>query len=307
MNVKQENLTLEPGKTIEYVEGEILTAQFSKWGIYGKLKIKNQAYNYSLKDLGFSKNIIVGLDLIIENGFCRTNKKEEIVITDGKFGRASIKLKLERYYDVNKKQKKTITGIVKLIDNSNYDTILEIEQFIPPYKIEKCTVLPKDKERFKKNIDGYTGKIVRILGQLKETYLIVESIDILPENHFWYKFVEIRDHHPDKIDSFSQIITQQMEVVDNLYESFRKITFNLWKDVSKSSLITLKKLLFSKIFSGELKPPYNVLISDNEIKNYFNKMIDFCENSDFIKSNFEDPEDFILYLKNFYPDYKIKF
>ena len=150
------------------------------------------------------------------------------------------------------------------------------------------------------------GKIVRILVQLKETDLIVESFDILPENHFWYKFVEIRDHNPDKIESFSQIITQQMELVDNLYESFRKITFNFWKDVSKSSLITLKELLYSKIFSGELKPPYNVLISENEIKNYFNTMIKFCESSDFIKNNFEEPENFILYLKNFYPDYKTK-
>ncbi len=307
MSAKQEDLILEPGKAIEYIEGEILTVRFSKWGIYGNLKIKNQVYNYSLKDLGFSKNIIVGLDLIIENGFCIRNKKEEIVITDGKFGKANIKLKLKRYYNVNEKQKRTLTGIVKLIDNKNYDTILEIEQFIFPYHTERCIVLSQDKERLKKKTDGSVGKIVRILGQLKETDLIVESFDILPENHFWHKFVEIRDYHPDRIDSFSQIITQQMELVDNLYESFRKITFNFWKDVSKSSLITLKELLYSKIFSGELKPPYNVLISDNEIKNYFNTMIDFCENSDFIKNNFEEPEDFILYLKNFYPDYRIKF
>ena len=306
MSTEQENLNLEPGKAIEYIEGEILTVKISKWGIYGKLKIKNQVYNYSLKDLGFSKNIIVGLDLIIENGFCIRNKKEEIVITDGKFGKANIKLKLRRYYNVGEKQKKTLTGIVKLIDNNNYDTILEIEQFIPPYHTKRCVVLLQDKERLKKKIDGNIGKIVRITGQLKETELIVESFDILPENHFWYKFVEIRDHHPDKIDSFSQIITQQMELVDNLYESFRKITFNFWKDVSKSSLIILKELLYSKIFSGELKSPYNVLISDNEIKNYSNTMINFCENSDFIKNNFEEPENFIFYLKNFYPDYKIK-
>lgn len=307
MSVKQENLILEPGKAIEYIEGDILTTKLSKWGIYGKIKIKNQEYNYSLKDLGFSKDIIIGLDLIIENGFCRRNKKEEIVITDGKFGKANIKLKLERYYKVNEDQKKTITGIVKIIDNNNYDTILEIEQFIPPYHTERCIVLSKDKERLKKNIDRNTGKIARIFGQLKETNLVMESIDILPENHFWYKFVEIRDHHPDKIDSFSQIITQQIKLVDSLYESFRKTTFNFWKDVSKSSLVTIKELLYSKIFSGELKSPYNVLISDNEIKNYFNTLINFCENSGFGKNNFEEPEDFILYLKNFYPDYKIKF
>ena len=306
MSFKQENLILEPSKAIEYIEGEILTVRSSKWGVYGKLKIQNLEYNYSLKDLDFSKNIIIGLDLIIKNGFCIRNKKEEIVITDGKFGKANIKLKLDRYYNVNKEQKRTITGMVKLIDNNNYDIVLEIEQFIPPYHMERCIVLSKDKEKLKKNIDGNTDRIVRMFGQFKETDLIVESIDILPENHFWYKFVEIRDHHPEKIDSFSQIITQQIEIVDNLYESFRKITLNFWKDVSKSSLISLRELLFSKIFSGEIKPPYNVLISNNEIKNYFNTMVNFYENSDFIKNNFEEPEDFILYLKNFYPDYKIK-
>ncbi len=306
MSANQENLILEPGKTIEYIEGEILTVQFSKWGIYGKLGIKNQVHNYSLKDLDISKNVIIGLNLIIEKGFCIKNKKEEIVITDGKFGKANIKLRLKTYYNVNEKKKRILTGIVKLIDNSNNNTILEIEQFIPPYQTERCIVLTQDKERLEKNINGNMGKVVRIIGQMKETNFLVESIDILPENHFWHKFVEIRDFHHDKIDNFSQIITQQMEVVDNLYESFRKITFNFWKDVSKSSLVTLKELLYSKIFTGELKTPYNILISENEIKNYFNAMIDFCDNSDFIKSSFNEPEEFILYLKNFYPNYKIK-
>ncbi|MFW9852024.1 MAG: hypothetical protein ACFFDS_03725, partial [Candidatus Thorarchaeota archaeon] len=260
MNINKENVILEPGKTIEYIEGEILTVRISKWGIFGKLKIKNQVYNYSIKDLEFSKNIIIGLDLIIEKGFCIKNKKEEIVITDGKFGKANIKFNLNRYYNEIAKQKSTLTGIVKLIYNYDNDIVLEIERFIPPYHSERCVVLSKDKERLKKKFEGGVGKIVRILGQLKETFFIVETFDILPENHFWYKFVEIRDHHPDKIDNFSQIITQQMELIDNLYESFRKITFNFWKDVSKSSLVNLKELLYSKIFSEELKTPYNILI-----------------------------------------------
>jgi len=306
MSTNQNNLVLEPGKTIEYIEGEILTVKFSKWGIYGKLKIKNQIFNYSLKDLDFSKKVIVGLDLIIEKGFCIKNKKDEIVITDGKFGKANIKLKLERYYDIREKQRKILTGIVRQIDKANNNIIFEIEQFIPPYHIERCIILSTNEETLEKIIDANKNKISRIKGHLNETGFQVESIEILPENHFWYKFVETRDHHPDKIDNFSQIITQQMEVVDSLYESFRKFIFNFWKDVSKSSLITLKELLYSKIFLGELKPPYNILITDNDIKNYFNTMLDFCTNSDFIKNTFEEPEDFILYLKNFYPNYRFQ-
>ena len=57
----RKNSVLEPGKTIEYLQGEILTIQLTQWGILGKIKNEEGVYNYRLKDPELKKKLILGI------------------------------------------------------------------------------------------------------------------------------------------------------------------------------------------------------------------------------------------------------
>jgi hypothetical protein len=96
-----------------------------------------------------------------------------------------------------------------------------------------------------------------------------------------------------------------MKIVDSFYESFKDILFNIGKDVSKTSLVALRDLLHSKIFKGELSFPYNILIPEYRIMEYFNQMIDFCRDYIYTNKNLTNPEGILLLIRNFYPEYKL--
>jgi hypothetical protein len=298
---------LEPGKTINYLEGEILSIQYSQWGIYGKIKSANSVYNYKLKKLESSKEVIVGLDLVIINGFCVKNKKEELVVTDGKFGKVNLRLNMSRYFKKQHEDVKVITGTIRAINENNQSILLEVEQFLPISKTRNCILTTIDKENFdmiRKQKNQIINKIGRIEGNEKDAEFIIETIEILPENHFWYKFSNITNNDLKDMSSLTRVISNIIETVDSFYEEFKNILFNIGKDVSKTSLIELKNLLYSKVLEGELKQPYNMLIPENEIQSYFESMIKYCRDLIYSKGEFNDSNDLLVHLKYFYPSYK---
>ncbi len=304
----QQSLYLEPGKTIESLEGEIVSVHFSQWGTYGKVKVEGEIYNYKLKNSELAKSIIVGLDLIIKNGFCIRNKKGEIVVTEGKFGSASTVFKIDRYYKKKQGKMETITGLVISTDEKFDETILGIELFLPPNRKIQCSITTQRIEEAKKTskLNQITnGSIISIEGEETNTDFSVKSVNILSENHFWYIFLNTRENPKKHVSSLFQIMNNQMKIVDSFYESFKDILFNIGKDVSKTSLVALRDLLHSKIFRGELIFPYNILIPEYRIKDYFNQMIDFCRDYIYANKNLTSPEGILLLIRNFYPKYKL--
>ena len=304
----QQSLYLEPGKTIDSLEGEIVSVHFSQWGTYGKIKVESKIYNYKLKNSEFAKSIIVGLDLIIKNGFCIKNKKGEIVVTEGKFGSANTVFKLDRYYKSKQERMETITGILMTTDEKSDEFVLGIELFLPPNKKIQCSISTQriGEARKTPKVNQLTkGSIIRIEGEETNTGFCLKSVDILPENHFWYVFLNTRENPQKHVSSLFQIINNQMNMVDSFYESFKDILFNIGKDVSKTSLVALRDLLHSKIFKGELFFPYNILIPEYRIKEYFEQMIDFCRDYIYANKNLTSPEGILLLIRNFYPEYKL--
>jgi len=307
-NVRQ-SLILEPGKTIESLEGEIISVHFSQWGIYGKVKVQDTVFNYKLKNSESAKNVVVGLDLIIRNGFCIRNKKGEIVVTEGKFGSASTTFKIDRFYSKNQIEEGIMTGVIKSIDETLENKILEIELFLPPCKVLKCIVAEngnKETKRIKNATKITKGSIVKLRGEEKHGDFYAKSLDVIPENHFWYIFLNIKEGSHEQISSFYPIMNSQMEIVDSIYDIFKDILFNIGKEVSKTALVSLRDLLHSKIFNGELAFPYNVLISENQIREYFNQMVDFCREYIYANKNLNSPEKILLLIRNYYPEYRIK-
>jgi len=309
MNSKNEQQLhgLEPGKTVSYLKGEILSVQYSQWGIYGKVKSENIVYNYKLKKLDNFKEVIVGLDLVIDNGFCIKNKKEELVVTDGKFGKVSLKFNLSRYFKKDREKIKLLTGIIRSINDNEMSIIIKIEQFLPISKSRNCILTIHDKENFdviRKQKNLIVNKIGRIEGKERDSEFIIENIEILPENHFWYRFSNILNDQLKNISSLSRIISNKIELVDSFYEEFKDILFNIGKDVSKTSLIELRNLLYSKVFKGELRYPYNILIPEYEIRFYFKSMVEYCRDLIYSNGAFNDARDLLVHLHFFYPSYK---
>jgi hypothetical protein len=306
--IVQQSLLLEPGKTIESLEGEILSVHFSQWGTYGKVKVDNKNFNYKLKNSDTTNNIVVGLDLIIKNGFCIRNKKGDLVVTEGKFGSANAKFRIKRYYKKRQDEEDIVTGVIKSIKERLENVILEVELFLPPHKEIRC-IIGKNNIKETEVVQNFNqiikGSVVRIEGEKKDTHFHVESIEILPKNHFWYIFLSVKKDSQEQISSLYQIMNNQIEIVNSFYETFKDILFNIGKDVSKTTLVSLRDLLHSKIFNGELVFPYNILISEDEIKRYFNKMIEFCRDYIYANKNLNGPEDILLLIRNFYPEYKI--
>ncbi len=304
----QQSFYLEPGKTIDSLEGEIVSVHFSQWGTYGKVKVENKIHNYKLKNSEFAKNIIVGLDLIIKNGFCIRNKKGEIVVTEGKFGSASTVFKIDRYFKKKLGKMETITGLVISTDDKFDETVLGIELFLPPNKEIQCSITTQkigDAKKTLKVNQLTKGSIIKIEGEETNTDFCVKSVDVLPKNHFWYIFLNTRENPHKHVSCLFQIMNNQMKIVDSFYESFKDILFNIGKDVSKTSLVALRDLLHSKIFKGELFFPHNILIPEHRIKEYFNQMIDFCRDYIYANKNFTSPEGILLLIRNFYPEYKL--
>ena len=303
----RKNSVLEPGKTIEYLQGEILTIQLTQWGILGKIKTEEGVYNYRLKDPELKKKLILGMDLVIENGFCITNKEEEIVATEGKFGKVDTIINLNRYSSLKSKDNSIITGKIKRkIENEN-NLELVLETLIPHFSDMSCTIKNEHKE-FQHIVSRYNEEeLIKVSGNLERDVIIAEELVILPQNHFWYRFLNLIQNEPEDILEFAHIISEQIDIIGNYYEMFKDLLLNMGKEISKNTLVELRSIIETKVLGGEQKFPFNLLISKSEIVEYLDKMHNFCRNMLHGTNTFKEPEDILVLIEHYYTNYKIKF
>lgn len=304
----KQSFVLEPGKKIDYINGEILSIKLSQWGITGKIDVNSGIYNYKLKDPDMIRNISVGLDLAIYNGFCFKNKKGEIIITDGKFGSTNILVQLSRFFSLTDKQKTRVTCIIKSINNTSGNVILEVELLfpnekhlqiiIPDHEIDSWTNIIEKKENLIENI-----VTLDIIYKNKQYFL--DALKILPENHFLYKFVKMKGGISETIPCFTLIISNQIRLIENYYEILKDMFLGTGKDISKNSLLELRELLYSKVLDGNLKFPYNILIQKEDIEKYLDSLIAFFKNLITSETNYIKPEDFLIILRFYFPSFSI--
>ncbi len=299
----------QPGKTITHLEGEILSVKISKWGTHGKLSTKFGTYDYKLKDSSsLANNVLVGLKLTINNGYCFKNKQDELVVSDGKFGDIKTEIDMDQFYSFTEKDI-IITGKITMIDQQDEISILKLELLFPPHKYQEIRI-SSNVSNFDINSikiqDLTAGKIIKIKGVGSYKELEIEDIELLPKNHFLNMVAEIESGNLETFTAFNHIILNQIQHVKNFHDSFKNILINMGKEVSKSLLTELKEVLQNKIFDGNVKFPYNTLIPHADIGDYFSSMLTFLRNiinSDEASSN---PEDLVTILKFYYPEYSCK-
>ncbi len=299
---------LFPGKTIEYIEGEILSIKLSQWGVIGQLRTDFGTYDYKLKEPEMAKRILVGMKLEISNGFCIKSKSNKIVITDGKFGKINVGIRIGDYYHTEKNIDMLLTGNVKKLNQIGGNLEVELELSYPAQVIRKFSI-PLQKEEndinFAQKLENSTNKIIRVEMEKSQSNAVC-SIEILSEDHFWYRFEELKDGKLENATYFSQLIMKQREVIEEYVRTFTDLLFNLGKDLSKTTLLSLSNLLNSKIYNAEVKFPYTLLISENDIVNYLNTMIEFSRNFIYGSDVVKQPGDLLILINNFFPPYGLK-
>jgi hypothetical protein len=300
----------KPGDTITYLEGEILSVKKSKkGGMYGKLSTKFGIYDYILKDSSsLANNVLVGLRLIINKGYCFENKQSEHVISDGKFGNIKTEIDMNQFYSFTEKGI-IITGKMIEINQCNGISTLKLELLFPPYTYQEIRLSSNfsaydvDSKRIK---DLIAGKAVKIKGSGSYSELEVKDIEILPQNHFLNMITKIKNDNLETFTSFNHIILNQIQLVENFHNSFKNTLINMGKKISKTLLTELKEVLQNKIFDGSVKFPYNTLIPLTDIDEYFSTMLTFLRNIISSEGASNNPEDLVTILKYYYPAYSCK-
>jgi len=300
----------QPGDTITYLEGEILSVKRSKkGGMYGKLSTKFGIYDYILKDSSsLANNVLVGLRLTINKGYCFENKQGEHVISDGKFGNIKTEIDMNQFYSFTEKGI-IITG--KMIEINQYNGIstLKLELLFPPHTYQEIRLssnFSASDVNSKKFQDLIAGKAVKIKGSGSYSKLEVKDVEILPQNHFLNMITKIKNNNLETFTSFNHIILNQIQLVENFHDSFKNSLINMGKKISKTLLTELKEVLQNKIFDGSVKFPYNTLIPLTDIDEYFGTMLTFFRNIISSERASNNPEDLVTILKYYYPAYSCK-
>ena len=300
----------QPSKTIVYLEGEILSVKLNQWGFFGKLRSKYGEYNYKLQDsVSTTNDMIVGLKLVITNGYCYENKKKELIVSDGKFGKIDTEIEIKYVQQVNEETTRLACRIIdKTQIDGGYQILVEIPY--PPFKQYKI-IINKEKQNqltdINKRLETFTNTIVMLEGRGSLDDLIVSKLELLNENHYLVKLIELdKGKKSQNSLGFSKLVLNQINYIKNYHSTMKDILFNIRGELSKNTLDDLKELLLSKVLDGEMQYPYNILISKQDIDNYVDTMINFTRDIIYGNSKITNPEELISYLLYYYPAYSNK-
>jgi len=302
--MNESNSLLIPGKPISFFAGEIISIGVYQWGIVGKISADAKEYKYKLKDPELKKQMEIGMDLIIRNGFCIKGEHEEAIVTEGKFGEVEFDINLNRYYSQKEfvEGGEIITGMLREIQidvneiTIIIDSIVELNESVNIFA-------PNDSLNLQ---ELHPGSIIRIknVNNVKKIQSI-DSIEVLHKEHFWYKFVIIRDGNLKEISTLLYLFQKKSNLVNQHYETFRQLLFNFGSEILKSSLVFLKEVLHEKVFANK-NYPAQVLISSEQIDQYFEGLFLFIKKKLDANEMFNELDGFIIFLKYVYPPIKMK-
>lgn len=302
--MNESNSLLIPGKPISFFAGEIISIGIHQWGIVGKIRVDAKEYKYKLKDPELKKQMEIGMDLIVRNGFCIKGEQGEAVITEGKFGEVEFDINLNRYYSQKEfvEGRKIITGTLREIQSDVNEITIIIDSMVELN--ESVSIFgPNDTLNLQKL---HPGSIIRVKNVNSDNKIqSIDSIEVLHKEHFWYKFLIIRDGNLKEISTFLYLFRKKSNLVNQHYETFRQLLFNFGSEILKSSLVFLKEVLHEKVFANK-NYPAQVLISSEQIDQYFEGLFLFIKKKLEKNEMFNELDDFIIFLKYVYPPIKMK-
>ncbi len=302
--MNESNSLLILGKPISFFTGEIISIGIYQWGIVGKIRVDEKEYKYKLKDPELKKQMEIGMDLIVRNGFCIKGEQEEAVVTEGKFGEVEFDINLNRYYSQKELVEggRIITGMLREIQSDvneitiTIDSIGELSESIDIFG-------PNDALNPQ---ELHPGSIIRVKNVNSVNKIqSIDSIEVLHKEHFWYKFLMIRDGNLKEISTFLYLFQKKSNLINQHYETFKQLLFNFGSEILKSSLVFLKEVLHEKVFANK-NYPAQVLISSEQIDQYFEGLFLFIKKKLEKSEMFNELDDFIIFLKYVYPPIKMK-
>jgi hypothetical protein len=302
--MNESNSLLITGKPIVFFAGEIISIGIYQWGIVGKIRVDAKEYKYKLKDPELKKQMEIGMDLIVRNGFCIKGEHGEAVITEGKFGEVEFDINLNRYYSQEEfvEGGKIITGTLREIQSDVNEITILIDSMVELN--ESVSIFgPNDTLNLQK---FQPGSIIRVKNVNSVSKIqSIDSIEVLHKEHFWYKFLIIRDGNLKEISTFLYLFRKKSNLVNQHYETFKQLLFNFGSEISKSSLVFLKEVLHEKVFANK-NYPAQVLISSEQIDQYFEGLFLFIKKKLENNEMFNELDYFIIFLKYVYPPIKMK-
>jgi hypothetical protein len=302
--MNESNSLLITGKPISFFAGEIISIGIYQWGIIGKIRVDVKEYKYKLKDPELKKQMEIGMDLIVRNGFCIKGEQGEAVITEGKFGEVEFDINLNRYYSQEEfvEGGKIITGILREIQSDVNEITILIDSMVELN--ESVSIFgPNDALNLQ---ELYPGSIIRVKSVNSVNKIqSIDSIEVLHKEHFWYKFLTIRDGNLKEISTFLYLFRKKSNLVNQHYETFKQLLFNFGSEILKSSLVFLKEVLHEKVFANK-NYPAQVLISSEQIDQYFEGLFLFIKKKLEKNEMFNELDDFIIFLKYVYPPIEMK-
>ncbi|MHA1302413.1 MAG: hypothetical protein ACTSQE_10450 [Candidatus Heimdallarchaeaceae archaeon] len=303
INENQQYTTqLIPGETIKYIEGEIQTFFVYEWGIEGYLINNSRKYKFRIKkNIHIRDHLCSGLNIIFINGFCIKNKRGEIIITDGKFGRVEVYLRFSNYFYRKEGGTETLTGRIKQIIKGKELDIIRINTVINARDEIEIIVERKQNKIFNEQTIFYKDKIVRAMIQNKEKTRILRDIEILLLENFWYKMLAIETGKTTELGLLIPMMNKQRIVIMEQFDRIKQELMMIKGNISRINIEKLKEVLYAKITNGNWKNPYCLLIPDKKIEQYCNGIIKFLKEIRKIHIEFETVEEIIILIENYYP------
>jgi len=290
---------LAPAKGFKYVRGEIRAFFVAQTCIYGNILVKGKEYAFRLNNMNIAPYLQLGLDLVIFNGYCQQKRGGELIITDGKFGRASLEINMDRYY-----KKNTITG--KIISVFQRHTSIQLSLFIfqEPFIINYNFIITQNEKELLLKLKSSKGRIIRL--NLDDNNKRIKSIEVFPKNHFLYVIHEILSGNLERISLFNFVVLKQFMLVEKVYSILEELIFQNETKISKTDITELKNILYEKLYVDPTVVPYILLTKEDELWLYFDTLITAVKSLLEIEE-IQNNKTFVLkYIKYFLPNFNTK-
>ncbi len=326
-----EKTDLIPGQTIKYFEGEIQSFNIFEWGIEGYVSKNDERYKFRIKNnLEIARQLHCGMSLIITRGYCTKSRKGELIVSDGKFGKIDISLKMNNYYNNNiltgevveitlKKNKFKIT-VKSLIDPNIIWIILPSSSDKVPDEIfyfnnSEYVFFVDESTAIKNIIAEWLRRENKILLRMKlksddheNRNKKIIDIEILGKENILYTLESINMTDINKVAAMIPLFIEQLDHIDIEFNRLKTKIVIITGNVSTIELEQLKTIILNKISYGNIKSLNFILYSKEEIINYIRNIelfIDTIIKNRKIQSMIleKGASELIRVIDLFYPDF----
>lgn len=292
------NSDLIPEKPVKYFKGKITFFRIYNWGIIGTLEAENKTVRFKIVNTEkLEKNIMIGLYLVIREGYCIT-KEGHVIVMDGRYGKSEIKIDDAYFY--YSEEKIIETGYISNLKKKENKTVLIFKSFNPIRQENRHF------EIFDQSLVNYikSRDIIRITYS-KVNSAKVQEIEKFPSHHFLYQLLIINQGETCNINKIQLLFHQKNLILESWYEKFKHLIITYGCKISEIELIKLKDILYNKFYWNQCCLEFYLLFEDVKVDNYFMNMYQYIKEQ-FMERNLKNIpiSDLLLTIKYNYPKIK---